>query len=98
MNSVHNLAAHHVLTEVGLDELLVGVPVESAARLINLLAVVDDPWLSHILRKHFSDSLVQLREVEGIVLFESALGLRFLFFDLRFLLVDAVLQELIGLV
>lgn len=96
--SVDDSVTHHVLTEVGLDELLISVAREATAWLRDLLAVVQELRRHHVLRKDFRNCGVQLREIVGVVSLKSALGLRLGDFLLNRVLVDAVLQEMESLV
>lgn len=93
MCSVNHVVTHHILSEVSLNELLVCVPIESAARFSDLFSMVDDPRLHHIFGEHFLNSLVELREVKRIVLFKSALGIGQTSFNLFFFLVYTLFEE-----
>lgn len=73
--SVNDVVAHQVLTEVSLNEFLVCVAIEPAARLVNLLTVIDNPRLDHVFAQDFRDCFVQLREIVGIILLKSSLSL-----------------------
>ena len=98
MLSISHMVAHHIFSEVGLNEFLIGVAIESATRLGDLLAVIDNPRLKHILRQHFLHCLIKFREVVRIVLLESAFGVGDASFHFLFILVDSMLQELVSLV
>ena len=69
------MVAHQILTEVRLNELLVSVAIESAARLVNLFTVIDNSRLEQIFAKDFRHCFIQLREIVGIILLQSALSL-----------------------